>query len=199
MEVYRKVGVPHLWLLDPETDTVEVYALAGRSFSLTGRHRAGESFRPALFPEVSVAVDSLFDTQEKRRPEWARSSEPDPAPAWLVPPDHRLGLEVLFFFGHPERRYEIWNNRAPCLLAFGSPEDAELRFAHFLEDICRWEQANLPRPSSIELDVEVAEVGRFQLTRRGRQVRLDVAVDARKYRDLLHVWGDREAWNWGGA
>ncbi len=105
---------------------------------------------------------------------------------------------INFFFGHPERRYEIWDNRAPCLLAFGSPEEAVLRYEHFLQEICRWEQAPVPRPCLIEPDVELAEVGRFQLTRRGRQVRLDVAVDARKYRELLHVWADRSAWNWGG-
>jgi len=56
----------------------------------------------------------------------------------------------------------------------------------------------VPGPFLIEPGVEVAEVGRFQLSRRGRQVRLDVAVDARKYRELLHVWADRNAWNWGG-
>jgi hypothetical protein len=118
-------------------------------------------------------------------------------PMWLVSADQRVGLEVLFFFGHPERRYEIWNNRAPCLLAFGSPDEAESRFGHFLEDICRWEQRPLLRARPIEPGVEVAEVGRFQLTRQGSQIRLDVAVDARKYRKLLSVWTDDEAWDWG--
>jgi hypothetical protein len=144
-------------------------------------------------------VDSLFDTQEKRHGDRWSSTEPDdPVPMWLVSPDRRMGLEVLFFFGHPEKRYEIWDNRAPCLLAFGSPEEAALRFGHFLEDIGRWEQVSVPGPSRIEPGVEVAEVGRFRLARRGRLVRLDVAVDARKYRELLHVWSRREAWDWGG-
>jgi len=117
---------------------------------------------------------------------------------WLLSPDQRVGLEVLFFLGHLERRYEIWDNRAPCLLAFGSPEEAALRFGHFLDDICRWEQASLPKPCPIEPGVEVAEVGRFRLTRRERHVRLDVAVDTRKYRELLRVWTRRDAWDWGG-
>ena len=111
MEVYRHAGVPHLWLLDPETETVEEYTLAGRAYSRTGRHGAGESFQPALFPEISVAVDSLFDTQEKRHGRrWSRQS-PSPCPTWLLSPDQRVGLEVLFFLGHPEMRYEIWDNR----------------------------------------------------------------------------------------
>jgi len=156
------------------------------------------AFRPVLFPGVSVAVDSLFDTQEKRHGRRWISTEPEPVPMWLLSPDQRVGLEVLFFLGHLERRYEIWDNRAPCLLAFGSPEEAALRFGHFLDDICRWEQASLPKPCPIEPGVEVAEVGRFRLTRRERHVRLDVAVDTRKYRAMLHVWTRRDAWDWGG-
>lgn len=38
---------------------------------------------------------------------------------------------------------------------------------------------------------------RFRLTRDGRRVQLDVAVDARKYRDLLEIWSGREGWDWG--
>ena len=165
MEVYRRAGVPHLWLLDPEMETVEEYTLAGRAFSRTGRHGAGESFRPVAFPEESVAVDSLFDTQQKRHGWSWIDPEPDPVPEWLVPPKTRVGLEALFFFGHPERRYEIWNNRAPCMLAFGSPEEARMRFGHFLDDVCRWEQVSPAKPSIIEPGVEIAEVGRFQLIR----------------------------------
>ncbi len=136
MEIYRQAGVPHIWLLDPETETVELYALGGHIFNKTGRHGPGESFRSALFPEVSIAVASLFDTQEKRhRDRWtSKPDEPDPIPTWLVPRDQMVGLEVMFFLGHPEKRYEIWNNRAPCLLAFGSPEEAAFRFGHFLEE-----------------------------------------------------------------
>jgi hypothetical protein len=83
------------------------------------------------------------------------------------------------------------------VLAFGSVEEAEARFAYFLEEICRWEQASRPSPAMLEADVVQAEVGRFQLTRRGRHVHLDVAVDARKYREWLRVWARREAWDWG--
>ena len=119
-------------------------------------------------------------------------------PEWLVPAKTRVGLEALFFFGHPERRYEIWNNRAPCMLAFGSPEETQLRFGHFLDDICRWEQISPAKPSIFEPGVEIAEVGRFRLIRRGRQVRLDVAVNAREYRKLLAVWASARGGDRGG-
>jgi Uma2 family endonuclease len=198
LDVYRRVRVPHVWLLDPETEVVEEFVLMGSDFASTGRYGPGESFLPALFPGKSVAVDSLFDTQEKRYGSLEGADEPEAPPKWLIPADRRMGLEVLFFFGHPGRRYEIWDNRAPCLLAFGSPDEAELRFGHFLEDICRWEQRPAFRPSPIEPGVEMAEVGRFHLTRRGNLVRLDVALDGRKFRELLSVWTRDEAWDWGG-
>jgi hypothetical protein len=85
------------------------------------------------------------------------------------------------------------------MLAFGSADEAKLRFEHFLEEICRWEESAVPKPCLMEPGVDAAEVGRFQLSRRGNQVRMDVAVDGRKYRELLYVWGDHDAWNWGGG
>ena len=42
-------------------------------------------------------------------------------------------------------------------------------------------------------DVDQAEVGRFRLTCSGRHVHLDVAVDAKKHRELLRVWPKTEA------
>jgi hypothetical protein len=196
-ELYRRAGVAHLWLLDPEVESVELYELAGPDYHLAATFRPGEEFRPRPFPEVAVKVGALFDTQWKRHPEWFAASEPEPVPEWLAPPDKRLGLEYLLLLGHPERRREIWGNRAPCVLPFGSPGEAQVRFRHFLEDAARWEQAPAPTPSRPEPGMEQAEVGRFRLTRRGRHVHLEVAVDARKYRALLEVWTRREAWDWG--
>jgi Uma2 family endonuclease len=94
MEVYRRAGVPHLWLLAPETETVEECTLAGRVFSRTGRHGPGESFRPAVFPEESVAVDSLFDTPEKRRVHGRSSTELEPR-ADIAGVLRSLGLRAL--------------------------------------------------------------------------------------------------------
>jgi Uma2 family endonuclease len=197
MEVYRKVGVPHLWLLDPEVESVEEYALEGRQYRLVGRHGEGQTFAPAAFSEGSVEVDRLFDRQQKRHAWGRETSDIKPLPEWLVPADRRVGLEVLLFLGHPERRYEIWDNRAVCLLAFGSTEEAKLRFGHFLEELCRWEQVEVGRATEMEPGVDVAEIGRFVLRRQGHQVRLDVAVDGRKFRELLMHWSDRRGWDWG--
>ncbi len=196
-DLYRRAGVPHLWLLDPELETIEVYELAGTDYRLTTTIGSGEEFRPRLFPDTTVSVDDLFDTQWKRNRDRFSTEEPDPVPEWLVSPETRLGLEYLLLLGHPERRREIWNNRTPCVLSFGSPTEARARFGHFVEEASRWEAVAAPRPASLGPDDEQAEVGRFRLTRRGRRVSLDVAVDARKYRELLHVWTRNEAWDWG--
>jgi Uma2 family endonuclease len=195
--VYRRAGVPHLWLLDPELETIELHALTGGDYRLVATHRPGEKFRPALFPETTVEVGPLFQTQWTRLRERVAFSEPELIPEWLALPQTRLGLEYLFLFGHPDRRSEIWGNRAHCVLAFGSPHEARERFPHFLEEAARWEKVPAPTPSPAEGDTEQAEVGRFHLARRGRHVELDVAVDGRKYRDLLRVWARREAWDWG--
>src|SRR5205823_5027449 len=85
-----------------------------------------------------VEVGALFDTQWKRHPDWYRSDLPEPIPDWLLPAEKRLGLEYLLLLGHPERRREVWNNRAPCTLAFGSPAEAARRFRDFVDDACRW-------------------------------------------------------------
>jgi hypothetical protein len=200
-ELYRRHGVPHLWLLDPPVETIEVYELVGRTYRLTGTYHCGEELRPALFPDESVAVADLFWTQEKQHREHTGEPEepytPDPIPEWLIPAEQPIGLEYLFYLGHPEKRWEIWHNRAPNVLVFGSPMEAQARFRHFLEECCRWEQAAVPRTWMSETDAEQVEVGRFRLTRCGRLVSLDVVVDARKYRELLYIWPRREAWDWG--
>jgi hypothetical protein len=196
-ELYRRAGVPHLWLLEPELETIEVYQLTGADFERTGKYGRGDSFLPACSPSVTVQVSNLFDTQWTRRPPKREASAIEPIPEWLVPAGQLLGLEYLFLLGHPERRSEIWNNRAPCFLPFGSIVEARSRFEHFLEEACRWEQTARPKTSVLDANVEQAEVGRFRLTRKGRIVHLDVAVDGRKFRQLLEVWADRKAWDWG--
>jgi hypothetical protein len=46
-------------------------------------------------------------------------------------------------------------------------------------------------------DVEQTEAGRFQLTRRGRLVFLDVVIDGRRHAEILTRWCNRDAWDWG--
>ena len=196
MDLYAEAGVPELWLLDPEIESVEIYKLVGRSYALAGTHMPGGDLRSDLFPGFQFPVREFFETHWGRR-QVEGDEDPKPLPKWFMPTDMRLGLEYLFLFGHSERRYEIWNNQAPCMLAFGSEEESQLRFRHFLEDICRWENSDVPVPTPIEPGTEAATVGRFRLLRRGRHVRLNVAVEGAKYRALLETSANRDSWDWG--
>src|SRR6266851_3959262 len=49
MEVYRRAGVPHLWLIEPAQEIVEIYELRGH-YEMVGRHGPGDSFATPLFP-----------------------------------------------------------------------------------------------------------------------------------------------------
>src|SRR5205085_9848560 len=124
---------------------------------------AGDRYTSLAFPELTIEVASLFDTQSKRH--WggedaADDDSPAGAPGdWGVPQDQGVGLEHLMLLGHAERRREIWNGRVPCRLAFASELEAEFRFRGFLEDAARWEAAPVPTARPLELG-EHAEVGR---------------------------------------
>jgi hypothetical protein len=122
---------------------------------------------------------------------------PDPIPEWILPPEFQVGLEYFFHLGHPERRWELWGNKARSVLAFGSAIEARARLDHFLTEACRWEAMSKPKIATVAPDIDQVEVGRFQLTRQGRLAFLDVAVDGRRYKELLKIWGKSEVWDWG--
>src|SRR5690348_2288027 len=131
---------------------VELYELRDRGYERVAIYGTRDRFSVPGFPDTRVDVARLFDTQMKRHERRAGKSgsssdkEPEPIPRWLIAPETRLGLANLITLGHPKRRFEIWDNRAPCMLAFGSEEEARTRFAHFLEEICRSERAPGARP-----------------------------------------------------
>ncbi|HQU43880.1 MAG: hypothetical protein B7Z73_09495 [Planctomycetia bacterium 21-64-5] len=194
MDVYRRAGVPHLWLLEPATENVEIYELRG-SYELIGCHGTGEHFASSLFPGDEISVDDLFRTQAKSKG-WHDAEdeeEPQPIAEWIVPPEINVGLEYFFHLGHPVRRWEFWDNKAHSTLAFGSPVEARARLEHFVTEACRWESLPRPKTSQLADDIEQTEVGRFQLTRRGRVVLLDVVIDGRRHRDILTTWADSDA------
>lgn len=170
-------------------------------YELVGKYGPGATFGMLLFPGEQIVVDKLFDTQSKRRPGRATvddsGDQPDPIPEWLLPAEMKLGLEYFFLLGHPQRRWEFWNNKAHSMLAFGSAKEAQARLQHFVREAANWEGVSNVNVSSLSRDADQAEVGRFQLTRQGRVVRLDVAVDGRRYQELLATWGKRKAWDWG--
>jgi Putative restriction endonuclease len=198
MELYRRAGVPFYWLLDPLLEEIEEYELLRQDYRRVRQYRVEETFEPRAFPGLSVPAATLFDTQMKRHgePRW-REEPAEPVPHWLVPPERRLGLEYLMLLGQPHNRREIWDDRSPCLLAFGSEEEARLRLRHLLEEACRWEGVARVEPRPAGGCSETARVGRFHFERDGRRVTLRVAVDSARYRLMLEACASRDAWDWG--
>ena len=196
-ERYRRAGVPQLWLLEPLTSTVELHQLVGGEYQLTHSATSGQSIRvPGLDP-FELPVDAIFDADD----DWPTAGRGDrePSDGWSIPPDVTVGLQHLILLGHAERRREIWDDRAPCFLAFGSAEEARLRLDRFVLEAARWEDRPAVPVRPVEPDVDVATVGRFHFARHRHVVRLDVAVDGRLYRALLDATADRAAWDWGDA
>lgn len=196
-EVYRRARVPNLWLVEPILETVEVYELHGH-YELVDRYHRGDSFASPLFPGEEISTNAIFTTQSKRRKKEKLDDKViEPVPEWILPPEAKIGLEYFFHLGHPERRWEFWDNKAHSVLAFGSGTEASARLDHLLTEACCWE--SLPRPKIAQLAAEVdqTEVGRFQFTRRDRLVFLELAIDGRRHHEILRRWADRHAWDWG--
>jgi Uma2 family endonuclease len=201
MELCRRNRVAHLWHIDPDDETLAAYELRGTEYDRVARLTVSDHYEPPAFPELTIEVASLFDTQSKRRRGDNDAGDGEgPAEAlgeWGVPEHQRVGLEHIMVLGHAERRREIWNGRVPCRLAFASEREAQFRVRGLLEDAARWEAAPVPTPRPLEVGDEHAEVGRFRVIRRGRVINVDVQVDGRLYRELLRVCATREAWDWG--
>jgi len=72
-DLYQTHGVPHYWLVDLEQRTIQQYTLLGAPYQ-GGRYgepvvlREGDVLSSALFPNVSLAVDAVFQHTRGRRP-----------------------------------------------------------------------------------------------------------------------------------
>ena len=59
--IYEEAGVPECWMLDPETETVEVFALADGAYVRHDAAGRGGRVTSAHLPGFAVDVDDLFD------------------------------------------------------------------------------------------------------------------------------------------
>jgi Uma2 family endonuclease len=59
---YAAAGVPHYWLIAPETRTLEEYRLGETGYALVGTYAAaaGDVFRPSLFPGLEIPIAALW-------------------------------------------------------------------------------------------------------------------------------------------
>lgn len=195
-EIYRKAGVPELWLIEPLTRKIELYRLARGEYHLETTAGTGDELPVRDLDGMTVAADRVFKTQSSRFESEPATGE-KPTPEWGIPRDRAIGLQHLILLGHTERRREIWNNQSPCFLAFGSTEQARHRLNYFLIEAGRWTGEEISEPVEIEPGIETADVGIFHFIRRGHVVRLNVDVSGSLYRKLLEMTANRAAWDWG--
>jgi Uma2 family endonuclease len=62
MEIYRKAGIPHYWLADPEENTLEAFVLKGDNYALVagGAAGTGKKYTHPEFPELELDLDRVF-------------------------------------------------------------------------------------------------------------------------------------------
>ena len=58
--IYAQYGVREYWLVDPETETVEVRRLELHGYETIGAFARGDILRSALFPDLHLPVDKIF-------------------------------------------------------------------------------------------------------------------------------------------
>jgi Uma2 family endonuclease len=60
LPLYARVGVPHLWLLDPLVQTLEVFRLEAGYWVVMATHGGDELVRAAPFEAVEVDLKRLW-------------------------------------------------------------------------------------------------------------------------------------------
>ena len=57
---YASIRVPELWLVDPETESVEVHTLAEDRYTLTRRFEKADEVQSGILPGLALPVRSIF-------------------------------------------------------------------------------------------------------------------------------------------
>ena len=59
-DLYEQHGVKEYWIIDPESETVDVLVLVGGRYELAMRRQSGETTASPLLPGFEIKVASLF-------------------------------------------------------------------------------------------------------------------------------------------
>jgi Uma2 family endonuclease len=60
MEIYRKAGIPHYWIVDPEENTLETFKLKDESYTLVFVGGPGDKFTHPDFPGLDLDLERVF-------------------------------------------------------------------------------------------------------------------------------------------
>lgn len=61
MEIYRKAGIPHYWIVDPEENTLEAFGLKDGRYTLVFAGGPGDKFTHPDFPGLDLELDRIFE------------------------------------------------------------------------------------------------------------------------------------------
>jgi Uma2 family endonuclease len=61
MRRYAAAGIPHYWIVDPETKALEPMRLGAHGYTPEGSYRPGSIFRPELFPGLEIPIHALWE------------------------------------------------------------------------------------------------------------------------------------------
>jgi len=57
---YEKAGVPEYWIVDPNTQTIDVFQLKDDAYYLAGSFGIGDSVNSNVLPNLNISVESIF-------------------------------------------------------------------------------------------------------------------------------------------
>jgi Uma2 family endonuclease len=64
LDIYARAGVPHYWIVDPATGSIEEYVLHGDVFSVQSVTPRGELFRPAALPGFEFRMGTGYGPEK---------------------------------------------------------------------------------------------------------------------------------------
>jgi Uma2 family endonuclease len=62
MPVYAREKVPHLWIVDPRKQQLEVFALAGSEWTLRATHRGAAKVRAEPFDAIELDLADVWSS-----------------------------------------------------------------------------------------------------------------------------------------
>ena len=60
LDTYRRAGIPHYWIVDPETETLTVHRWTPDGYLIALRAARGETVRAEPFDAIEIAVGTFF-------------------------------------------------------------------------------------------------------------------------------------------
>ncbi len=61
-KLYEKYGVREYWIIDPDAETIEIYALRAAGYALLQKFSRGDVVRSEVLPGFACAVDEIFES-----------------------------------------------------------------------------------------------------------------------------------------